>query len=169
MNSIILLATSCLSFIAVKFWYASASTEDLAFVLSPTTRLVEWITGYGSVYLLNQGHYFNSLDILISKSCSGFNFFLTCIIMLVVLLSQREWTLRGLLLRIPQVIFIAYGLTIIANCYRISTAILLKPMVPAELIAPATLHKSIGIVIYLSFLLITYLLTEKQLLRNNCS
>lgn len=166
MKKTILTAATCFCFIALKFWYASASTGDLQFVLSPTKLLVEIVTGNPSTYLHNEGHYYPGLDIIISKSCSGFNFFMTCLLMLMILLFQKESRLGQLAMRLPMVFLIAYGVTLLANCSRISTAVFLKPLVPPGLIDPATLHESIGIVIYLSFLVTTYLLTEKQFLRN---
>ena len=75
-------------FILLKFGYTVADNNDLAFLLKPTNKLVGVLTGSHSVYLANNGYYYEKLNILIEKSCSGFNFWLLCFLLFTYLLIK---------------------------------------------------------------------------------
>ena len=61
-------------FILLKFGFTIADTNTLTFLLKPTDKFVGLLTGSQSVYLSYKGYYHEKLNIVIEKSCSGFNF-----------------------------------------------------------------------------------------------
>src|SRR5688500_15337695 len=61
-------------FILLKFAFNLATHDELLFLLQPTDKLVELMTGSRSEYNTQQGYLHEELNILVDKSCSGFNF-----------------------------------------------------------------------------------------------
>ena len=164
MKKTILYGILGLGFILTKLWYKEASAEALAFILVPITRVVEIVTGHLSTYVTNEGYLFNNLGIIISKSCSGFNFFLTCFLMLSVLLIINLHQIKKKISAGILFLTITYIITIIANCSRIITALRLKPFT-SNLFPEDLIHSSIGVVTYFFFLIATYLLVEKIIIK----
>ena len=163
MTKTILYGLLGLCFIILKFWYKTASAEALAFILLPINKIVGWVMGSSSTYILNEGYLYSNLGIIISKSCSGFNFFLTCLLMLAVLLIINLDLIKKKLNTGLLFLVITYLATLMANCSRIITALHLKPFtqgLPEDIV-----HSSIGIVTYFSFLLAIYLLVEKIIIK----
>jgi hypothetical protein len=48
------------------------------------------LTGSHSVYISDKGYYHDNLNILIEKSCSGFNFLLLCFCMLTLTTKHNQ-------------------------------------------------------------------------------
>lgn len=155
-------------FILAKFGYTVADTANLTFLLSPTVKLVELLTGAQAVYLSENGYYFESLNILVEKSCSGFNFWVLCFLLFTYLLIRYfDKPLKKVLI-IPCSIICAYLLTIFVNSSRIFVSIVVQDK--ANLFLPERphliLHEIVGIITNLTFLVLAYYLLEKRLIKN---
>jgi exosortase K len=152
-------------FIGIKLYCSNAGSDGLLFLLKPTDKIVGLLTGERSVYLAGEGFYFNRLNILIEGSCSGFNFWILCFLMLVFL-SLRFLT-RSLhkTAAIPVFLFLSYIFTIVVNASRIFVSIIVQRQ--ANNFMPARphliLHDVTGIVINLVFLVVIYHIIEKYL------
>lgn len=151
-------------FISLKFWFTIANTVDLTFLLFPTDKLVGFLTGSSSIYLSNDGYYHDSLDILIDKSCSGFNFWVLGFLIFTYLTVRYFDKPFHKILTIPFVLIGTYLLTIFVNTSRIFVSIIVqnqtKHTFPDQ---HSIIHEAIGIVINLTFLILAYILVEKFL------
>ena len=160
---------SFILFIVFKFGYTFADTEDLVFLLKPTNKIVEFLTGIQSSFSQDAGYYYEQLNIIIDKSCSGFNFWLVCFLMLTFLFLKYTNTHRQKISVLCVSIIGAYIVTIGVNSARIFTSIILQNQDISTLyIEQKVLHQTIGIVTNVSFLVLIYILTER-LLTNKAS
>jgi exosortase K len=145
-------------FIALKFAYQQATTDDIWLLLAPTHQLVAWMTGAQAVYIPATGFHNESLHITIEKSCSGFNFWLLSWVM--TLFAAIKYYPKGIhkLLLFPIGAGITYFLTLLANVSRILISIQTKQLIPNFYQQYDAVHQLIGIFVYLSFLIAFYLL-----------
>ena len=147
---------SAILFIGLKFIYSMLGIEQLWWLLRPTKALVETLTGSRASYTAEQGYFFERLNIVIDKSCSGFNFWLICFMLLVYLILSARPQLKGRILVIPLALFIAYGLTLFVNSSRILLAITINKLAIIPHNIP-WLHEAEGAFVYLFFLTMIYL------------
>lgn len=147
--------------VAIKWYYATASVNQLRWILAPTTWLVEFITGSNFEFEAYTGYMSSDRTFVIAASCAGVNFLITSFLMLSL---RRLWKDRAKKIAwrfFALVAIAAYLATIIANTVRISSALLLRRM-PVEIgLSPDQLHRFEGIFIYFGFLLLLFLLSEK--------
>ncbi len=155
------LAVVLLSALALKQYYSDASVNQLRWILTPTTLIVEFLTGSQFEFESHAGYMSSDHRFVIAASCAGVNFLLTAFLMLSLrkLLSERASSWRF----IPAAALVAYVATIIANTVRISTALQLQRMnVEISWLNPNQLHRAEGIFIYFGFLLLLFLLSERM-------
>ena len=151
-------------FILLKFGFTVADNNALAFLLKPTNRLVELLTSSQSLYLPDNGYYHESLNIIIDKSCSGFNFWVLCFLLFTYLLVKHFDQPFSKTLAIPAALMSAYLLTIFVNTSRIFVSIIVQKL--TSNISPdqqRILHEAIGIITNLTFLILAYIFIEKLL------
>jgi exosortase K len=152
-------------FILLKFGYTIANTNDLFFLLNPTDKLVGLLTSSKSIYFADEGFYYQNFNVIIEKSCSGFNFLLLCFSMICIL--ALKYILNSLYksLIIPVALVSAYLMTIFVNAFRIFASIVLQnhanPFLPKN--SQLVVHEAIGIITNLFFLVIGYYLLERFL------
>ncbi|QBN18107.1 exosortase K [Flavobacterium nackdongense] len=150
-------------FILLKFGYTIANTNDLFFLLNPTDKLVGLLTSSKSVYFADKGFYYQNFNVIIEKSCSGFNFLLLCFSMICILALKyiRNSLYKALI--IPVALVSAYLMTIFVNVFRIFASIVLQhqtnQLLPQN--SQLVVHETIGIITNLSFLLLGYYLLER--------
>ena len=144
---------ACL-FALLKLGYAHATSEGLLVLLAPTNYLVEVSLSSTSVFSASSGFVHPSLHISINKSCSGFNFWVLCWLMLSVAVIHYRLRLWPMLLMIPLV---SYGLTLLVNTSRILTAVWLRGVLPSAVQQYSWLHQAEGALLYLFFLVMIYL------------
>ncbi len=149
-------------FLALKWWYRDATVLDLKFLLSPTNIGVELLSGSPSTWTV-EGFFFPELNILIEKSCSGFNFALLLFAMLFFLSINRLDNLRRKIYRLPILLITSYFLTIIANTSRIYLALFMGPGLESLGLASGNVHDALGVCSNFIFLIIIYLLAERFL------
>lgn len=152
-------------FIILKFGYTLADNDNLIFLLKPTNKIVEFLTGSRAVYFSSKGYYHTDLNILIEKSCAGFNFLLLCFCMLTFLILKYSNKIVLKFLSIPVALFVSYLLTIVVNASRIFVSIIMQQQ--ANNFLPnrphLILHEIVGVVTNLTFLILIYILSEKFL------
>ena len=155
-----------LFFILKLFFAFFAENEHFNFILVPVSFIVEIFTGtsYVSVPESN-GLYFGELNILIDRSCSGYNFLLLCFIMLAFLCLRFFPKPVHKLFVILIALFFAYCVTIFVNAARIIVSLVVQNTFsnfwPQQY--SSLLHEACGIVVYLGFLIIIYMVSEKIL------
>ena len=150
--------------ILFKYLFTIADNDSLFFLLKPTDIFIEILTATKSVYLANSGYYHEKLNIIIDKSCSGFNFWLICFVMLIYLfLKYSDKNLRKFL-AIPIALFISYLLTLFVNTSRIFASIIIQNQTKSiQENWQHIIHEAIGIITNLTFLIIVYYITEKYI------
>jgi exosortase K len=161
-NRIAQLITVLVCGVALKYFYSTASVNQLRWILAPATLLVELVSGARFQFESHAGYMSSDHTFLIAASCSGVNFLLTAFLMLGL---GKLWRNRSQKLSwsfIPIAALLAYASTLIANTVRISTALRLRRM-PAEMswLTPDQLHRFEGIFIYFGFLLLLYVVSER--------
>ena len=150
-----------LSAVSLKYFYSTASVNQLRWILAPTTLLVELISGVRFQFESHAGYMSSDHTFLIAASCAGVNFLLTAFLMLSL---RRWWKTRGRAMSwkfLPVALLIAYFATLAANTVRIATALRLRS-VSSELtwLNPGELHRLEGILIYFGFLMLLFMITE---------
>ncbi|HKP37548.1 MAG TPA: exosortase K [Pyrinomonadaceae bacterium] len=155
------MVTVLLCGIALKYFYSTASVNELRWILAPTTFLVQLITGARFQFESHAGYMNSDHTFLIAASCAGVNFLLTAFLMLTLgslwrnRSSKIGWTF------IPVAALVAYAATLVANTVRISTALRLHRLPPEiSWLAPDQLHRFEGIFIYFGFLLLLFVASE---------
>lgn len=145
-------------FIFLKFLFSYISSDGLLFLLQPTNYIVEVISNSKSQYISQQGYYNNTLNILINKSCSGFNFLLMCYLMLVFLIVGKLKNRAYKIVSLPILLLFSYFLTIFANSSRIIMSIMVRDLgFEYPVIHTGWLHQLQGGFVYLFFLIIIHL------------
>ncbi len=139
-----------------KLFYATATTEEMSFLLAPTTAFVELLTGLQFVSE-PEGYYNASRNILIDESCSGMNFFIIAFCMTIVYsLKHYASPLHKAIFFVGSIIA-CYGLTIFANTSRIGGAILFHGKEDSlPIVGQGWFHQAEGIFIHFTFLLIFF-------------
>jgi exosortase K len=142
---------------ALKLHYATASADQLRWILAPTTTLVEAITGIAFEFESRAGYLSRERNFLIATSCAGVNFLLTAFLLLTL---GRLWRAQLTWRFLPVAAVIAYLVTLIANTTRICLALWLLRQ-PSYGWQPAQLHRYEGILVYFGFLLLLFVVSER--------
>ena len=157
-------SVAILLFVALKFGYTFADSNDLAFLLKPTAKLVELLTGSHAVYLEDRGYYYEIPNIMIEKSCSGFHFWILCFLVFSYLGLKYFQKPLHKILTLPTAMLLGYLLTVFSNTSRIFASIMVRNS--TIIFFPEKqylLHEIVGIITNLSFLILAYYLIEKFL------
>jgi len=147
--------------LALKFYYSTASVNELRWILAPTTALVELLSGRRFAFESFAGYMSSDHSFVIAAPCAGVNFLITAFLILAV---RRLWPDRFESVSwwtIPLAAGVAYLATIITNAVRICLALELRS-VHSEWLTANQLHRFEGIVVYFGFLLLLFLLTEPR-------
>ena len=148
----------------LKYWYRTASVEDLGFVLRPVVTLVGLISGEGWTFSSEEGYFFPTLHVMIDRSCSGVNFFVitAATFAFIVLKNAYGGCARPLLALVSAIA--AYALTILANTGRILVMIRLDHM---QIHPSPRVHEAIGAFFFLFALLLATLALDRSLSRHH--
>ncbi|MCL1937350.1 MAG: exosortase K [Candidatus Azobacteroides sp.] len=153
-------------FICLKLGYTLADQDDLVFLLKPIDQLVELVTDSPSVYLAETGYYHEKLNIVIDKSCSGFNFLILCFLSFIYLIIKYLNRPLHKITAFPIAFICAYALTLFVNTSRILASIIIQNQTKDLILSRQhLLHEAIGIITNLSFLVLAYYLIEKLLMQ----
>jgi exosortase K len=155
--------------VGMKFYYSTATVNQLRWILAPTTVLVELVTGARFDFESHAGYMKSDHTFLIAASCAGVNFLITSFLMLSL---RKVWNdrwrepgggVKQLLIDwsfLPAAAVFAYLATIVANTIRISTALLHRGSSEMNLLDRDQLHRTEGIIIYFGVLLALFLFNE---------
>ena len=153
-------------FILLKLGYKYSETNNLIFLLKPTKELVALLIGYEPVFTKN-GYFFKELNMIIVKSCSGFNLWLISFIMLSFLFLNYTEKIRHKVIGLICAFLLGYFFTICVNASRIYSTIIFQDKIYSYTsIAPKIIHEAIGITINITFLIAIYVLAEKIINKN---
>ena len=148
--------------LALKFFYSTATPDQLRWILAPTTALVELLSGRSFEFESYTGYMSSDHTFVIAAPCAGVNFLITAFLMLGLRRLWRDrfhtsWRF------IPVTAAIAYATTIIANTTRIFVALeMQKHSVEVSWLTGNQLHRFEGIIVYFAFLLLLFVLTERR-------
>ena len=152
------LALLVLCALALKFFYSTATADQLRWILAPTTLLVELFSGKSFTFESLTGYMSSDHTFVIAAPCAGVNFLITSFLMLGL---RRLWRDRFQAVSwrsIPIAMAAAYIATLIANTTRIWLAL---SDVRISLLTAQQQHRLEGIVVYFGFLLLLFLVTER--------
>jgi exosortase K len=144
-------------FVTFKLLYRYADHAHLNFLLKPVSVIIGFAMGFESIYNSEIGYFHPELNIIIDKSCAGFNFWLLSFMLFAFLTSTYFKKSKYLFVCIPIAFFVAYLLTIFSNASRIF--VLLVVYNQTKITYPNQqhlFHESVGVVTYLIFLVCTY-------------
>jgi len=146
-----------LLFVALKFWYTQATTESLLFFLKPVDKIVELAVDSPSQFLPQKGYFHEDLNIVIDRSCSGFNFWLICFVMLGSSAMKFFLRPRQKIAAIFALLVFSYFFTIFVNAWRIWISVKMqKVWASIFMTPPAQIHQVEGTMIYLASLILVY-------------
>ena len=151
-------------FVILKFAYSQANNDMVLFILKPVSELITMITNYDSIYGTSSGFFFQELNIVIDKSCSGFNFWLISFMVCIVTIIPKKKTQLQKIITFPIAFILAYVLTLFANTSRILTSIFTEKNTNLNF---TWLHEAQGVFIYLTCLIIFHLLINHTLSKTN--
>ena len=147
---------------ALKQFYSTASANDLRWILRPTARLTQVVTGTQFTFESFAGYISDDRSFLIASACAGVNFMIASFILVSM---KKLWIERNIGTRwifFPFALAIAFLLTIIANTVRISSALWLnKERQGFAGLDHDQIHRIDGILIYFGFLLLLFVVCEK--------
>ena len=153
------LLTVLLCALALKFYYSTATPDELRWILAPTTALVSLLSGKSFEFESLAGYMSSDHTFVIAAPCAGVNFLITSFVMLCFVRLWRD-RFQSISWRfIPVAALLAYASTLVANTTRIWIA--LHPLRVSWLTANQV-HRLKGIVVYFGFLLLLFLLTERS-------
>jgi exosortase K len=148
--------------IGLKYFYHQAGSDDLNWILIPTSRVVEYLSGIHFEQELHVGLVNHAYRFIIVPSCAGVNFLTIAFSTLFFSFVHRlkGIGLKTLWLGISAVF--AYLLTLVANALRIIAGIYLHQAdIYGGWVTVARIHRIEGAFIYFFFLLIAYLTVER--------
>jgi exosortase K len=142
---------------AGKLFYSLALMRGLLFLLAPVTFLVSAFTGIPFAYEETIGYVNQNTGIVIGKSCAGMNYLILLYAMTVISFTHYIKTTTGKLMFQGVAIAVSWLLCVYATATRIIISI---PLISAgesfPLLKTDTAHKVVGIVVYVTILLIYY-------------
>lgn len=140
-----------------KLFYSLSSVRALLFLLAPVTFLVSAFTGIPFEYHESSGFINLYRGIVIGKSCAGMNY------LLLLYTTTIVCFLRYFRKRIGKILFMAVALvtSYLVCLYATATRIIVSiPLISAGngfwFLKTDTAHKIVGIVVYLTILLLYY-------------
>ena len=146
-----------LLFICFKYLHSIADNSHLAFMLNPISIAIEQMTGSSPIFIPEKGFFYPSLNILIDKSCSGFNFWMLCFTLFSFHLIQNRKSNPNFLY-LPFLLFITYLITLLTNTSRILISIKMQGLFPFTFADNQFLtHEAIGSFIFVFFFILFYL------------
>ncbi len=154
-NNLVYYIIGILIFIGLKFTYTYANNNHVLLLTSPTDKMISLITYSFSTYSESTGFYHEKLNMVIDKSCSGFNFWMLSFILFFFssLKFVKHHYLKFLTLLLS--LLLAYIVTLFVNTSRILVSLFIEHSTQFK---HAWLHQAEGVFIYLSFLIIFYML-----------
>lgn len=144
--------------LALKYFYSTASPNELRWILAPTTVLVELLSGKSFEFESYTGYMSSDHTFVIAAPCAGVNFLLTAFVMLGLRQLWRDRFQAVSWSFLPAAAAIAYVATLIANTVRICVAL---EGLELSWLTRNQVHRVEGIVVYFGFLLLLFVVMER--------
>lgn len=150
--------------LGIKYWYARAGSSDLEWILLPTARWAELLSGIPFEKAPQIGYINHSLRFIIAPSCSGVQFMLIAFATLCFPFLHRIGTVKKGFCLIASALAAAFLYTVAVNGFRIVLSICLPPLLMDGLrklpcgncFSAEKLHTLIGTAVYFTALLLLY-------------
>ncbi len=143
--------------LGLKYYYSGASSDALNWILVPTSRLVEYLSGIHFEMELHSGLVSHSHRYIIAPSCAGINFLTIAFSTFFFSLTYRLKGIERKLLWLGISLAMTYLLTLGANALRVIAAIYLyRADIYGGWMTPERVHRIEGTLIYFVFLLFAY-------------
>jgi len=150
-----LLALAVLLFFILKYVFTFLDNDNMLFFLKPVNILFSLFTGHIAVYDSETGYFYDRLNIIIDKSCSGYNFMLMTFVLVYTGILKYFYSTWIKYLLLPAVMILAYVYTVFVDISRILISYLLQRKMAFHYY---WLHEVTGIFVYLFSLVSIYLL-----------
>lgn len=148
--------------LGLKAFYSSATADDLLWILTPTTVLVELLSGQQFEFESYAGYMSSDHRFVIAVPCAGVNFLITAFLMLALRRLWRDRFRPVSWFLLPVTVLLAYVATLLANTTRIWFALEMRAESAwVTWLTHNQLHRLEGIVIYFVFLMLLFVLTER--------
>lgn len=156
-----------LVFAFLKYLYSILDISQLNFLLLPTSFGTSVFLGDTYQYSDSMGYYLPVHNILIDKSCSGYTFFLICLLVSWFAIVRRLESLKAYIILL--LILVSYIVTLFANVSRITTFVYLTEIKPASnmFFGKPWFHEAEGIFVYFVSLVLFYFFLEYLLKKSN--
>ena len=159
-----------LSALGLKYHYSIASSDELLWILRPTARLVEWLTGIPFIFEPGTGYINTESLVIIAKSCAGVNFFIIAFCMVSFTMVPLFKSTKKKAMIFGGSVVVIYLLTIVVNALRIMGAIyLFKTRFGFFGFDKESMHRIEGIFFYFFFLCVLYFLIKKIFNKYRCN
>lgn len=134
----------------LKRHYSLAGPDQLTWILSPTARLIAWLTGANPVWEAGVGYADFGRGIIIVPACAGINFMIMAFGLAVFCAIGRLQRFALLTLWMAAALAGAYLLTLGVNTLRIAVSMALyQADIYGAWLTPERLHRLAGVWIYL--------------------
>lgn len=146
----------------LKYGYSRAQSNDLNWILYPTSQAVNYFSGLE--FDAEQGTGFINRDkrVIIAPSCAGVNFLIIAFCMSIFSFIHRFRDFRVKIAWFSSMMVSVYGMTIGVNAARILLAIwLYEKQIQFGWITAQRLHRMEGVAVYFIFLSLFYTLLSK--------
>jgi exosortase K len=148
--------------VGLKYYYSGASSDALNWILVPTSRLVECLSGIHFQRELHAGLVSHSHRYIIAPPCAGINFLTIAFSTFFFSFTYRFKGIERKLLWLGISLGMTYLLTLGANAFRVIAAIYLyQADIYGGWMTPERVHRIGGTLIYFVFLLFAFTTVER--------
>lgn len=146
-------------FVVIKILFKNI--DNWNFLIAPVNKIVEIATNSNSVFVAPCAYYHEKCNIIINKSCSGLNFWMICFLLLSFVTSKYIKKVKYCFALLPLLLAGSYGMAVAVNALRIIYFVNTKSIRQfLGLTKFSWLHQAEGAFIYLSSLILIYLICE---------
>lgn len=165
-KNLVIYISAIIAVVVIKMYYRTADSEQLFWILAPTTKWVQILSGISFEKIVQVGYVSHEYRFIIAPSCSGVRFLLIAFIMMVFTFTSRMDSLRKKIYWLGFSAIFSYIATIFVNGIRITVSIYLPLVLADREILPAwitaeQLHTVIGTTVYFSMLFAVYYLAGR--------
>jgi exosortase K len=159
------IAAACLLAALLKLHHHRADLDGLRWVLEPTVRAVEVVTGAGFEREAQRGYLCRERRYEIVPACAGVNFMIVAFLCVALGLAGAGRA-PGAWATLALAAAAAYLVTIVANATRIAIAMHLhEAAVAIGPLTPERLHRIAGVTVYFAYLCALYRLARAVAVR----
>jgi len=159
---LLLYGAGCLVALGLKLFYSRAGSDELAWILAPTSVLTELLTGSHFQREARTGWISHSSRMILGPGCAGVNFLIIAFSAFFFSFVGRIKTAAGRCGWLAASLGGAYLLAVVTNALRIIAAIHLHDAdIYDGWITPLRVHRAEGTLLYLASLLLAYLAVDR--------